>query len=135
MGRIEEQAKFWYASAGDAWDTAQFLYKGKRNPEALFFCQLALEKLLKGLVTLATQETPPYIHDLVRLAVRAGIELSTEHRELLTMITGFNLQARYDDEKTSFRKVATTQFTNQYMMHADMLRLWLQKKYPSGYND
>lgn len=127
---VEQLIRHWYRGAEEAWTTAAWLAKGRRNAECLFFCQLALEKLLKGLVVLATEEPAPYLHDLVRLATHAGIEASSTQKEEFAMITGFNLQARYDDEKTSFHKLATAAFTSRYLAVTSELRLWLQKKYP-----
>lgn len=135
MDYFEEQAKYWHASAAEAWTTAQLLRRGKRNSDALFFCQLTLEKLLKGLVALETQAAVPYIHDLVRLARLARLDVTGEHERMLSTISGFNLKARYDDVKASFRKQATPAYTSQFIHATDALRLWLQKKYPSGYND
>jgi HEPN domain-containing protein len=127
---IERLVRHWYRSAEEAWITVAWLRKGKRYADALFFCQLMLEKLLKGLVVLATEEQAPYLHDLVRLANLARITCSESQRRSLGTISGFNLKARYDDQKESFRKQATRAYAEQYLEEAAALRLWLQKKYP-----
>ena len=43
---------------------------------ALFIGQLALEKLLKGLYTKKANASPPYIHDLAKLAVLSGLKMT-----------------------------------------------------------
>lgn len=130
---IEQLIQHWHRSAEEAWTTAAWLRKGKRYADALFFCQLTLEKLLKGLVVIATEEQSPYLHDLVRLADLARIECSESQRRSLSTISGFNLKARYDDEKESFRKQATRAYAERYFEEADSIRLWLQEKYPSEF--
>lgn len=132
---VAQLIRHWYQSAEETWVTAQWLQKGKRYADALFFCQLTLEKLLKGLVVLATEEQAPYLHDLVRLSDLARIERSEMQQRVLGTISGFNLKARYDDEKESFRKQATRVYAERYFEEADSLRLWLQKKYPSEFAD
>jgi hypothetical protein len=37
--------------------------------------------------------TPPFIHDLVRLAEKAGLSLTEEQRDILDTVSTFNLQA------------------------------------------
>lgn len=133
MERLEEQTYHWHRSAAEAWKTAQWLYRGKRYADCLFFCQLTLEKLLKGLVVLATREQPPYLHDLIRLAQFARIDMTDAQERVLGVISGFNLKARYDDQKETFRKQATRAYADRYLEETTSLRVWLQKKYPSGF--
>lgn len=131
--RFVEQIRHWQQSSEETWSTARWLRRGKRYAECLFFCQLTLEKTLKGLVVLATQRDAPYIHDLVRLAQIAQVAVTEREGRILNIISGFNLKARYDDEKETFRKQATRAYTEKYFAEADVLRVWLQKKYPSEY--
>lgn len=133
MGHLEEQTRHWYRSAAEAWETARWLHRGKRYADCLFFCQLALEKLLKGLVVLATREQPPYLHDLIRLAQLARVDMTRAQGRALNIISGFNLKARYDDQKETFRKQATRAYAERYLEETASLRLWLQRKYPSEF--
>ena len=130
---VEQLIRYWYRGATEAWTTARWLHRGKRYADCLFFCQLALEKLLKGLVVLATGKQVPYLHDLVRLAKCARVDMGDAQERMLGIISGFNMKARYDDQKETFWKQATRAYTEEYLAEADALRVWLQKKYPSEY--
>ena len=72
----------------------------------------------------------PYTHDLVRLARIAGIEFSKEQMDYLREISGFNIEARYDNIKMEFYKKASKKFTENYFNIASGLYLWLEKKFP-----
>jgi hypothetical protein len=43
--------------------------------------------------------TPPFIHDLVRLAEKAALPLDESKKDLLDSISTFNIRARYVTEK------------------------------------
>lgn len=96
---------------------------------ALFFGQLALEKLLKGLVTKKTNEAPPFIHDLGKLAAVAQIPLTTEQTNDFAEITTFHIAARYDDIKKELYLKATADYAKLYFSKIEEYALWLIKRY------
>jgi HEPN domain-containing protein len=65
---------------------------------------LTLEKLLKAVFVAVKEETPPMTHCLVYLAEKSNLALSGKQTELFEIVTDFNLEARYPDEKFSFYK-------------------------------
>jgi hypothetical protein len=46
---------------------------------------------------------------------KAGLELTPDRLELVEIITDFHLEARYPDEKFSFYKRCTQEFTEHYL--------------------
>lgn len=54
-----------------------------------------LEKMLKAHVCKQTNDLAPRIHNLVRLAELAGLELDKDSLDFLSDIKGFNLEGRY----------------------------------------
>jgi len=69
---------------------------------------------------------PPQIHNLVRLAQQVGLVLNAEQIELLNRITAFNLEARYPDEKRSFRLKCTEPFTSAQLKEIMEIIRWLK---------
>ena len=120
---------FWLNSAERDWKTARGLFDLKRYDSCLFFCHLALEKILKGLVAQNTKEPVPHIHDLAKLASIAKLKLTEEQIQQLRVITTFNISARYDDIKLAFYKKCTGSFTNKHYGIAKKLFIWLKKQY------
>lgn len=75
-----------------------------------------------------TKETPPYVHDLERLAVLAGVELDEASAENLRIITGFNIAGRYGDIKFNLYQMATKKYTEKYLQITKQLFSWLKKQ-------
>ncbi len=127
--RLKNQIKYWYSSGLDNWGAALDLYKSKRFDACLFFCHLSVEKLLKGLVTIKTEEVAPKIHDLSKLANLAGLKLSKNKVKSLRILTTFNIACRYPDEKLDFYKQCTRAFTSKYLKVSKEIILWLKEEY------
>lgn len=72
-----------------------------------------------------TGESPPWIHNLIRLAENTTLNLSGEQKELLAEINQFNVETRYPDYKNSFYKLCTKEFTEEYFTKIKDLYQWL----------
>ena len=94
---VEKQVAYWRDSALEDMDTASVLANNDKRREALFFAHLALEKMLKALVVRSTEDIAPRIHNLVVLADRSRVELSTEQRVFLARMNPYAIQGRYPD--------------------------------------
>lgn len=80
MENEQKVIKYWFMASKQDFATAEILFKNKKYHHALFFCHLSIEKILKAIIVKATQKVPPLLHDLVRLAERAGINLSEKQK-------------------------------------------------------
>lgn len=126
----EEKVAYWVASAERDWTVAGHLFEKQDFSYALFLGHLTLEKLLKAVFASRKDETPPLTHRLPFLAERAELELSLEQLELLEVVTDFNLEARYPDEKFSFQKKCTREFTDGYLIRIEEMMGWLKQQLP-----
>lgn len=109
--------------------TAELLFMNRRYDASLFFCHLAIEKLLKGLSVKRNKKPAPYIHDLAELAHIAKIKISEDQRGSLRQVSTFNIAGRYDSIKLQFHKQCTKRYTREQIEHARRLYLWLNKEY------
>ena len=116
---------FWREEAGDALQVADHLIEKADYSYALFFGHLAIEKTLKAVYVARNRQHPPPIHNLVRLARSAGIELEDRRIEALVTITAFHLEARYPDVKRSFRMRCTPEYTHRQMAEIREVYGWL----------
>ena len=128
MSNIDDQINFWEKSAKKELNTAKDLFELKRYDACLFFCHLALEKLLKSLVAERTKRTPPYVHDLERLAVLANLKMREEETQNLRTITRFNIAGRYGDIKYNLYKVVNKKYTEEYLEITKKIFLWIKKQ-------
>lgn len=120
---------YWLKTAADDFDTAEKLIKAKKYHHGLFFCHLALEKLLKGLVFKSTQSHALPIHNLVRLAKQAGLSIGDTQINDFKEFTSWNIEARYDSYKFTFYKKATRKYALTWFKKVKEIYIWLQNQY------
>jgi HEPN domain-containing protein len=122
----ESIVNYWLVEAAEALQVAEHLVEKRDYSYALFFGHLAVEKTLKALYALHRQEHAPLLHNLVRLARSAGLELDPNQTQALVTITAFNIEARYPDLKRSFRAKCTPSFTERQMELIEETITWLR---------
>jgi len=122
----DKMTKFWLDSSEEDFETMITLFENKRYSWSLFIGHLMIEKLLKSLYVKLKNDYPPYIHNLLRLAEKCNLELNEEQRFILTTVTAFNINARYDDYKLSFQKICTPEFTTIWIEQLKDQRLWIK---------
>ena len=120
-----EKVNYWIKSAENDWVVAGHLFEKGDYPYALFFGHLTIEKLLKAVFVNKFDEPPPYTHRLTYLTEKTGLDISAERLEILEIITDFNLEARYPDEKFSFHKKCTKEFTETNLKKIEEIKAWL----------
>ena len=64
---IKNTIEYWLETAKHDYQTMEYLFKGKKYSESLFFGHIVLEKILKALVVNETRKQAPYTHNLVEL--------------------------------------------------------------------
>jgi HEPN domain-containing protein len=126
----EKLMKYWQTEAEEALQIADHLIEKKDYSYALFFAHLAIEKILKALYVIRQGKHAPPLHNLLRLAKEAGLELDENRTEKLINITAFNIEARYPDLKRSFRKKCTEEFTNQQIDATKEIFQWVKSQLP-----
>ena len=123
---IEILKTFWVTEADEALQVAAHLMEKEDFSYALFFGHLALEKILKGICVNKLKDHAPPIHNLIRLAGVAGLDVDEKTENALIMITSFNIESRYPDLKGSFRKRCTQAFTLEQMSEIKRIFKWLR---------
>lgn len=95
---------------------------------ALFFGHLAIEKVLKAVYVARLHEHAPPIHNLLRLARVAGLEIDSTRTEALIAITAFNVEGRYPDFKRTFRRVCTAEYATCHMATIREMFQWVRSR-------
>lgn len=121
----EELIKYWIDAAGIDYEAMNNLFESKDYAWSLFIGHLVIEKLLKAMVVMSNEELAPKIHNLNKLAEIALLELSEDQKNLLDVVTSFNIEARYPDYKKEFFKKCDFKFTSKHINQIKELRLWL----------
>jgi HEPN domain-containing protein len=122
-----KQVIYWRDSSSEDWQVAIELVQNGRLRHGLYFAQLALEKLLKAHVCLATQDLAPRIHSLVRLAEIADLSLTPVQYDVLAEMNAFNIEGRYPD---TAMVLPSAEEARSYMQRAQEVVEWLKSQLP-----
>lgn len=121
----KQRIEYWLNSAAHDFDTAETLFQNKKYDWCLFIGHLVIEKVLKAFYVRDNDESPPKMHNLIRLAEKTTLPLSDEQKQFLIKINDFNIEVRYPDQKYSFYKICTTEFTEEYFTKIKEIYKWL----------
>lgn len=80
---IEKQIEYWVTSASDDIISAELLIQNNRLLHGLFWCHLAVEKIIKAHVVKCTQQVPPRSHNLLWLLEKTDISIDDEQEKLI----------------------------------------------------
>jgi HEPN domain-containing protein len=115
----------WKADTLSSWDDARYLIEDKRITLGLFAVHLSLEKILKAHIIKQTGAVAPKIHDLVRLAQLAQVDLSSEQIDFLSRMNFYAIHGRYLGIKFP---LPSQQTAREYLQTAKELIEWLAKR-------
>lgn len=128
MVDVGKQVSYWKEVAADDWRVANKLLVGKETLSALFFAHLTMEKILKAHVCKQTQDYAPMIHNLLSLAKRASITLSSEQAKLLAELTTYNIRGRYPDMRGSQIEKPTLPYARSLLKQTKEMYEWLKNQ-------
>lgn len=121
----EKSIQYWIESSENDFETMEAMFRTQRYNWALFVGHLMIEK--KAYYVKVNGDYPPFIHNLLRLVEKSGIELNEENKLFFITVTAFNINARYDDFKMSFHKKCTPEYTSHWIDEIKEKRLWIKK--------
>jgi HEPN domain-containing protein len=109
---IQKQIDYWRQSSDKDFEVAGSIMEKGHFLHALFFAELALEKMLKAHVVVATGEVPLKSHDLLRPAGLARLTLNEERRLFLARFQQYCMEGRYPEDLQAMpsREEAETAF-------------------------
>ena len=126
----EEKIKYWIKISDEDLQVAETMLKNKYRLYTGFMCHQAIEKNFKACYEKLKNETPPYTHDLPRLAELAGFYdlFSKEQKLFLNTINPLNIEARYPDYKERIAKALTDERCKQIFEQTEILLQWTKEK-------
>ena len=114
----DEHIAHWLKSSEDDEITMYSLFKDGRYTHSLFFGHLYLEKICKALwVRNNNGNTPPFIHNLLKLLPTEGAGLSDEDMLFLDDLNRYQLSGRYPEYTFSLKKA------NNKRLHSILYKL------------
>ena len=124
----EKLISFWIEGSDKDFESMLHMFESKDYHWSLYVGHLVIEKLLKAIYVKNINNHVPFIHDLLKLALKSNIEIDEKKRRLLNIITTFNLQAKYDEYKYEFYKKSTKDFASLWIENIKRIREWIKKE-------
>ncbi|HVC35583.1 MAG TPA: HEPN domain-containing protein [Chloroflexota bacterium] len=115
----------WVDSAEYDWVTARELLTAGRYVYVVFFCHLAIEKLLKAHVAEVTNSLPPRTHDLVSLIRTAGLDVPGRYLQFIGTISGQSVSVRFPDEIVHTVSEYPELVVREYLRQTEEVLQWL----------
>lgn len=125
MTNIGKQIEYWINSAKSDLDTAELLIRETRYTHGLFFCHLAIEKVLKAHVVKTTGQVPPKTHNLIYLLDITNLEFEEKDEEFLGILMKYQLEGRYPDYNPV---VPAAEKVSDYLNVTKKLLTWIERK-------
>jgi len=124
-GVMTEAAQSWVEQSQYDLDTARAMLASGRYLYVLFCCQQAVEKALKAMIVRRSGVLPPRIHNLLRLAEAAGIELHIGQNRFLGELSAYYIQSRYPEEIKASTSTITRQIAAEVLTKTEETIQWL----------
>jgi len=115
----------WVERARYDLDTARAMLTSGRYLYVLFCCQQAVEKALKALIAQQTDEMPPRLHSLARLADRAGLRLDETKTEQFIRLNSYYIPSRYPGEMPAPSAAADKALAEEALQATEGIVEWL----------
>ncbi|MDR0858218.1 MAG: HEPN domain-containing protein [Oscillospiraceae bacterium] len=123
---MTDKVDYWFSIAEHDYKPMRNLFDSGNYDWCLYLCHLILEKLIKAVHSQKFPAVPVLkIHDLTRLCLKAEIPIDDRQEDLLEKFTGFQLAARYPEEKRDFYQVCTREFTLSALDEFEEIKEWL----------
>ena len=125
-----DKVAYWLDIADYDLDTAEAMYQTGRWLYVAFMCHQVIEKTLKAYWCGTQPEAPPYTHSHTRLAGGSGLYelMNDEQRDFLDLITNYNIEARYPENKEELARTLTDEFCRQMIDETKKLQQWIKDK-------
>lgn len=125
----EEHIKYWVELSDEDLKVGETLLKNGHYLYAGFMCHQVIEKILKGCYVKLKNETPPFIHSLLRLAELTGLydTFSDEQKTFVSMINPLNIEARYPEYKQRITKQLTKERTTHFFEQTKQFQQWIKE--------
>lgn len=126
----QEKVKYWVEISDYDMETSKTMLDGKRYLYVGFMCHQAVEKILKAFFTAKIEQTPPYVHNLKRLAEECNLlnSLSDEQLDLIEELVPMNIEARYPTYKELLLKSLSENRCKQLINKTEELCYWIKQQ-------
>ena len=125
----EEKVKHWVELSDEDIRVAKGLLKLKHFLYVGFMCHQCIEKIFKAAYEHRVNDTPPFVHDLMMIANRAGFfeMLDGKQVDFIEQLSPLNIRARYPDYKRELAREMTKAVCEVLIAKTQELQQWTKE--------
>ena len=122
------KALYWIELSEYDLETADAMLQTKRYLYVGFMCHQSIEKLIKAVLSSHTDEIPPKMHNLIRLAESADLldKMSSEQKKTIFLLNPLNIESRYPSYKDTLMKQLTAEKCSEIIEQTKELAKWIK---------
>jgi len=127
---MDEKTQYWIELAEYDLETAKVMLSSRRLLYVGFMCHQVVEKALKGHYQFSRKDTPPYTHNLIRLASQSGLfqKLNEAHKSLLDVLEPLNVEARYPTQRDQLFRSLTDDRCKSILERTEEFFAWIRQQ-------
>lgn len=124
---MRKEIEVWWHQSEDDFDSARYIFNGKKYYVAAFLCQQSVEKALKALFLLEKKGEVPQSHSLIYLATNTSIP--TSFYSFLKELTPKFIDTRYPDASVDLpSNIYDADNTQRLLTKSQEVLEWIKKK-------
>ena len=126
----KENIKYWTEISDYDLETAKAMLQTGRYLYVAFMCHQAIEKILKAYWCAQKEGTPPYIHNLYRLAEGCGMieQMNESQMDFIDLMIPMNIEARYPSYKENLSKLLSEEKCAEIIRKTEELLQWIKDR-------
>jgi HEPN domain-containing protein len=125
----DEHIIYWSSQVESDFKAAEVLCIAGYFAQSLFWAHLSIEKLLKALwIKSNTSNTPPFVHNLLRIALETNSDFTDNELEYFTEMNVFQIKGRYPDYMENLEETITKEIAEDYLNQSKNMILCIQQK-------
>ena len=121
---LQKQIDYWHKGSLSDIETAGILIEKRKYTEGMFFCHLAIEKILKAVFVKMQSEFAPKSHNLFMLSEKSGISLQDDMEYFFGILMKYQIQGRYPESSPGGHSEAQIY---QFLKKTKEAQKWLEK--------
>jgi len=118
----------WVKSSEYDIKTADALLKSKRYVYVIFMCHLAVEKMLKAIVTNVTKKVPPKTHNLFYLTKLVSLDIPEIYLSMVMHLSQVSIPTRYPEDIIKISKAYNRKAALKYLKETKGILKWLRNE-------
>lgn len=119
--------KNWIATSHYDLKTAEAMLKSRRYIYVVFMCHLAIEKMIKAVISTEVKGLPPKSHSLLYLSQKASILFPDDIQDFIDKIDNISIVTRYPEDLKQMSKDFNVKRVKEVYTLTRKALIWLRQ--------